>query len=121
MNTLSWLIYAADASQNARSVLGSSAAALLIFGGIGLVMGWAFVLSEEKRKSLAIASTVVWATFLIICGIALIVIPSSKTIYMIAASEAGEQVVTSPEAVEMMGDLKAIIKKRLKEELGADQ
>lgn len=43
--------------------------------------------------------------------------PSSRTIYMIAASEIGEKVVTSPDAVEMLDDLKVIIKNRLKEEV----
>lgn len=43
--------------------------------------------------------------------------PSSKTIYMIAASEAGETIVTSPEAREIFDDLKEVIKLKLKQEL----
>lgn len=43
----------------------------------------------------------------------------SWTIYMIAASEAGQRIVTSPDAIEMMTDLKDIIKKRLRDELEA--
>lgn len=58
------------------------------------------------------------AWVLLIPAVLVTFVPSSKTIYLIAASEAGEAVVTNPDTIEMMGDLKAIIKKRLKEELG---
>jgi hypothetical protein len=36
-------------------------------------------------------------------------IPSSTTVYMIATSEAGEMVVNTPEAKEIMSDLKEIL------------
>ena len=36
---------------------------------------------------------------------------------MIAASEAGETIVTSPDAKEMLGDLREIIRRKLKEQL----
>lgn len=40
-------------------------------------------------------------------------IPSKETLYMIAASEAGEMVVTSDEGKEVISDLKEILKTQL--------
>lgn len=38
------------------------------------------------------------------------VIPPKETLYYMAASEVGEKVVTDPQAIEIMTDLKSIIK-----------
>lgn len=46
--------------------------------------------------------------------------PSQTAMYMIAASEAGELIVKSPEAQEVFNDLKAVIRKNLKRAAGAD-
>ena len=40
-------------------------------------------------------------------------VPSKDTIYLMAASEAGEMVVNTPEAKEIMGDLKEILQIQL--------
>ena len=47
-----------------------------------------------------------------------ILIPSKETIYLIAGSEAGEYVVNTPEAKEIMTDIHTIIKGQLKEMTG---
>lgn len=52
-----------------------------------------------------------------LAALAACAIPSSSTVYMIAASEAGEAVMQTPDAQEMMGDVKTLIKKRLREEI----
>ncbi|MRX31896.1 hypothetical protein [Aminobacter sp. MDW-2] len=118
MNTLSWLLYAADVSRNLRSVVGGVMFLMCVPGLVGLAVLWAFTLFEEKPKTPAVVTTTLWMVVAFAGALVLVFTPSAKTIYMIAASEAGETVVTSPEAIEMMGDLKAIIKKRLAEELG---
>jgi len=119
MNTLSWLIYAADVLGSVKGLL----VAVAIIGGGGLSGVMLFMAidasapySDAEPGSWKKPLRFVWIPVLV--GLVAALIPSQRTIYMIAASEAGEAVVTSPDAIEMMGDLKAIIKKRLKEELG---
>jgi len=126
MNTLSWLIYAAEVLSSVKVFTAHIGITCLIFGiislaisGVSAGMGWADRDDEALRFS-AVASKWTRTIFSIgaVAGLIWTASPSANTIYMIAASEAGEAVVTSPEAVEMMGDLKEIIKKRLKAELG---
>lgn len=119
MNTLSWMIYAAELVEKLGSL-----------GGVGLFVSCAilalavFMAPPVCEFDTAKISVYCWRCAKV--GVPVIVLfatiylftPSSRTVYMIAASEAGETVVTSPEAIEMMGNLKAIIKKRLTEELG---
>jgi hypothetical protein len=125
MNTLSWLIYAADALVSIKTIFGTAAIILLISTVIilaaALIVGAcgeadddddARAFSRHSFRYFRIGLPIV-----IIASFLYAMIPTANTIYMIAASEAGEQIVTSPGAVEMMGDLKAIIKKKLKEEL----
>ena len=44
-------------------------------------------------------------------------VPSKDTVYLIAASELGEEVVTSPEVKDMLNDVRSYIKKSLNEEI----
>lgn len=122
MNTLSWLIYAAEVSDRASGVFVFLA---LMFGLGGIpVIGMLFAAWVDKYGPIksgigpftALVAYLMLETAFLTGAVGL---PSKATIYMIAASEAGEQIVTSPDAIEMMGDLKAIIKKRLKDELEA--
>lgn len=125
MNQLSWLLYAAEVSERAQSVFGFLAFMTGFMGFIGIVVMWGYyaaILADLPKQTIEkgwrVWLTVAWAfvtCFLIVASLAF---PSQRTIYMIAASEAGETVVTSPDAKEMLGDLKAIIRKKLKEELG---
>lgn len=119
MNTLSWLIYAADALQNVAVILtlvasltavGLCIAALMI----GLMDADSY---KETRPVGRWKRPLWWVAAPVAVLIFAALMPSSRTMYLIAASEAGETIVTSPDAIEMMGDLKAIIKKRLKDEL----
>ncbi|TIR87340.1 MAG: hypothetical protein E5X05_01195 [Mesorhizobium sp.] len=113
MNGLSWLIYAAGVAGNMQGLL----IAFSIVSGLG-VLFWTIVGAVEREDPWP-GLKMAWVPLL--SALIAAALPSTSTIYMIAASEAGEKIVTSPDAVEMMGDLKAIIKKRLKEELGGDQ
>lgn len=137
MNELSWLIYGAEVVGNLSVVLCVSGsfgfvAALVVFLGRGISSSNVRDYDEPSAtrpagtrdyqvwlrwKSL---SELKWVyAFPVVCFIVAAFLPSTTAIYMIAASQAGEQIVTSPDAVEMLGDLKAIIKKRLKDELGS--
>jgi hypothetical protein len=116
MNGLSLMIYLAEVVGNLKFVAGACA----LISGIGLAGGVLFlaidgvIVDESKGKWLPLAKKA-WIpiAFAIVAALS----PSTSTVYMIAASEAGEAVVTSPEAKEMLGDLKEIIRRKLKEQL----
>ena len=118
MNSLSWMIYAAEVLTNA-GVVALILAVVSIFlwvmaagvtGGMGYVDDY-----ESSRVQFRWVMRRFWIplTFLIVS----ILLPSQKTIYMIAASEAGETIITNPDAKEVFNDLTAIIKSKLKEQL----
>lgn len=117
MNNLSWLIYAAEVVGNVQGLLVATAA----IGGFTIpaamfICGLAADNGDLPEGSWKKPLRYLWIP--ILAAVLGTLIPSSKALYMIAASEAGETVVNSPDAIEMLGDLKTIIKKRLKEELG---
>lgn len=128
MNSLSWMIYAASTLANVNFVIGGT----LVVGGIGGAILWIIgkmpwhqwswdSVETMKSTDAARASFQKWGRRgVLAAAVAIpvgIVIPSDKTIYLIAASEAGETIVTSPEAKEVFEDLKTIIKSKLKEQL----
>jgi hypothetical protein len=128
MNSLSWMIYAANLVDNMNTL----AAIALFVGGVGggfaYCVGtfpwheWSWDTAKAKAdRDAARGSFRKWGrrgvmAALITLPIATL-IPSDRTMYMIAASEAGETIVTSPEAREVFNDLKTIIKSKLKEQL----
>ena len=123
MNTLSWLIYAAEVSERASVLCGFLAFVWFLVALVGVGITFICAYDNNYGHGPILSKWVPWTAFVsaLLFEMALlfgaVALPSSKTIYMIAASEAGETVVTSPDAIEMMSDLKAIIKKRLKDEL----
>lgn len=126
MNSLSWLIYTADVVAKLGPLFGFAGVGCIIAGVVLAIIGkspWSYYSwtpadekaeSEKLRRSLGRGGPRLAVLGLCLCTFAA-VIPSRNTIYMIAASEIGETVVTSPDAVEMMGDLRTIIKSKLKE------
>lgn len=124
MNTLSWLIYAAEVSDRASGLCKLLAFLFpLIMGGPAVVAAFVMAYDDNYGKGAILSKWAPWTLLpaVLVVEVALLVgavaLPSKSTLYMIAASEAGEAIVTSPDAVEMMGDLKQIIKKRLRDEL----
>lgn len=127
MNSLSWMIYAAEVSNQISFLSGVTGFCLAIAGGVYSVTcriypDTLYGSPEERRRRFDDrVSFRPKAAKLLIGGVAIMAassfIPSSSTIYMIAASEAGETIVTSPEAKEVFDDLKTIIKSKLKEQL----
>lgn len=120
MNTLSWMIYAAEVCDRVQGAAGFISFMFGILGGACVVALWITNFAAEGGPSKAVIAMMTALFFFIeipLIGAASF-IPSSRTIYMIAASEAGMTVVSSPEAKEMLDDLKSIIRKKLKAELG---
>lgn len=123
MNSLSWMIYAADIVGNLSGFLMALAViafALAALSGCFLAATFSTYSKEddEYKKASAVSTAVLGKWWLaVVLALLYVVTPSSNTIYMIAASEAGETIVTSPEAREVFNDLKTIIKSKLKEQL----
>jgi len=117
MNSLSWMIYAAEVVGRMGDVS--------TFFSIGCAMAYpmSIVLTAYAidMHDMTQESAQKWRRMPVIVGlIALpfaVLTPSSNTIYLIAASEAGETVIQSPEAREVFNDLKTIIKGKLKEQI----
>lgn len=97
MNALSWLIYLADVV-NSIGILSSIVGffALLTFLA-GLVVLCANPDPEyDKAEHVASIGLIRWSTTVfIICSLLLIVLPGRDTVYAIAASEMGEEVLNS--------------------------
>lgn len=109
MNNLSWFLYFAEVIPS----LGH--AAMLIFIIVLLVGGVIlFVWTMEWYTDDAPKPWFgVYLTTLVVCLLVSVLTPSEETIYLIAGSEAGEAVVTSPEGQEILNDIHTIIKQQL--------
>ena len=114
MNTLSLFIYLANVIDNMSGYLTFIAFIFFVITGFVTLGTFIYTVQEEMptRKWLITLGF----TWVLTIGLGLLVafIPSERTIYMIAASELGEQVVTNPEAQEVMTALKERIMLELK-------
>lgn len=98
MNQLSWMIYLASVLDSTSIVLAIILICLLIAAGI-----WAVAMIPMSIESAEPETWTAWKKIgkfifiplIILCPF-LIFIPNKDTIYAIAASQAGEQVVKSP-------------------------
>lgn len=138
MNTLSWLIYAAAALDKAMVFIAIGVAVC----AVAIVTAWFFrgfaaidvheidfpnehqpegsssytTWQFWKRKTEAKRTYAVPIALLFLA----VFLPSSTTVYMIAASEAGEAVVTSEDGQAMLNDLREIIRQKLEDAVGGD-
>ena len=119
MNSLSWMMYLASVADGLRYTFMVGALAALC-GLVALSLLTAALAVDEIVPDGTWRRFMRWTPLTIVALLIGLAVPTSTTIYMIAASEAGEAVVSSPEAKEMLGDLKEIIRKRLKEELNEE-
>jgi len=132
MNTLSWFLYLAGIAPALCRVLIVLFLLLLVVSVIvncvraamietsnlegfklnekhnELFNGSEVFIKEKFKIDFSLVKYMVFAT-LLFC-----IIPTEKTIYMIAASEAGEHVVTSEEGKEILNDLRTILKQQIK-------
>lgn len=115
MNSLSWLLYAADVAQGIK-VGGGIAATFMVVGGVAampmsFLAGETYYFYTEDEKEEARARPGIIrdvAKKVIIGGVILLsvgaVLPSRTTIMLIAASEVGETILASPQAQEIGGE-----------------
>lgn len=107
MNDLSWFLYFAGIAGNIQG----SMTAVAILGGF-VVAAWAFFAWNEdlqmpKARHIAIP---------IVCGFIAMIMPSQTTVYAIAASEMGEEVLKSSTATKAQKALDAWLDKQIADE-----
>lgn len=115
MNQLSWFLYLADIIPN----IGVAATILLVIvliAGGPLMGGWSYAWVEGEIKARPWYGTF-FCTILTLTVISVLV-PSKETIYLIAGSQAGEYVVNTPQAQEILSDIHQIIRLQLQEMQG---
>lgn len=108
MNNLSWFLYLAEVFPR-LSALG------FVLGLVTCLLMLCFIdpmFTEGSKKAGKPILTGLLLTFVFSVTLA-VFIPSKDTIYLIAASEAGEMVVKTPEAQEVLSDLKEILNVQL--------
>lgn len=106
MNSLSWMIYAAE-------VVGRVGPTLMFGGGCFMLLGlFLFLPASDDLLSFSSCRKILFAG--IVALFIGLFVPSASTVYMVAASEAGEQVIKTPEAREMFTALKGRIMEELK-------
>lgn len=118
MNSLSWMIFAAGFVDNVNIAVGVFFWGGLVFGSI------CFVIGHGHKGEFAATYKATSKRLLTYAMIALpfgVFVPSAQTIYLIAASQAGETIVTNPEMREVFNDVKTILKSKLKEQLPKPQ
>lgn len=120
MNTLSWLIYAAEISERVATASGFLFFILGLVGLFGLGFAWVICIADEIGVKPAAILTVVYLVVVLPLGAMAALLPSSTTVYMIAASEAGEAVVTSEDGQAMLNDLRDIIRQKLEDAVGGE-
>lgn len=121
MNTLSILLYLSEVVYSLASV--SITGLILFWLGYFLYTfcqkGWADVIYSsdnpelvKKKKEVQLKSVMppkkyfLWTAVVVFLNV---LIPSKETFYMIVASEAGEVIVKTPEAQELMKDVREVL------------
>jgi len=113
LNNLSWFLYFADVIHNVRGLLITTA---ITAGFASALAGIAHFANRDLDDDLAKTFLNLFKKTLLALSIAAplaAVIPNRDTIYLIAGSEAGEFVVKNPEAQEILGDIKEVIRAQL--------
>lgn len=120
MNTLSILIYAGSVVGSIKILL-VAFATLMIFGIIGMAINYANVMDDsnpryswgdektyqEAKNGMAKLVKITWIPVVLPFVSALI--PNQETIYLIAGSEVGQQVIQTQEAQEVYQSIKDIL------------
>lgn len=113
MNTLSFLIYLADVVPNLGFLFFFVAASIFIYHAVARVFISLYNIENPHRNKSYPKLTKTTVGFLAFFALGSAIIPSTETMYLIAASEMGEVVVQSEEALELY----EIIKERISTEV----
>ncbi len=124
MNNISLFLYFAEVFSSLRGVSGVASLA----GGfvlLGSLFTSAVTYEDFKRRGedcadyyvyIAAKKVVKWSTIILsVSAFLLVFLPPRETFYLIAGSEIGETVVTSPEAQAILNDIREVIQAQLQE------
>lgn len=111
MNTLSWLLYLADVVGSLGKLMSTGGFGLFVFA---LIAAFISTVSEYEGP---FQKPAVWKPKIMIIGSILLLvsgfIPSSNTVYAIAASEMGEQALNTTTATKTFKALDAWLDKQI--------
>lgn len=118
MNSLSWFLYFASVlPQIMVAPILLTLGAMIVLGGLGCCERESGYRGDEQwqrgyklHKFVASVLAPLFSLFVVIATI----IPDKETLYLIAGSELGQQVIETPEAREVFNDIKTIIKQQIK-------
>lgn len=116
MNNLSWFLYFGDVFGNVSLVFGLAAGLTFSYVAFWFIATAMHNDSHERRydKVFKQYPSFWYFTPVFVFAIMSAIFPSKETIYMIAASETAEMVITSEDGQEMINDVKNVIKLQLK-------
>jgi len=116
MNNLSLLIYLADVADNVRWMLYVGfvlSAVTVVFTLLSVLVTEGEILEKEYRPTWL--KILRWSAIgLVFFGLVKAVVPTKDTVYAIAASEVGEQVIESPTAKKAVDALNRWLDKQAK-------
>lgn len=96
MNQLSWLLYLADVSASSEGWMVFFSCWATVVTLVSVLVLCNAPLAEKGVRAAAAGNTMlVSIPTMLVCVILSVVLPSKETVYAIAASELGEQVMTS--------------------------
>lgn len=133
MNSISWFLYLAGVSGS----IGSAAAPLFVFSTIGAALatiGGVFVHAgdyswitpeqkawwEARRAQCATAAKTLWRVAAVLLAL-IVLTPSQSTMYAIAASQVGEQVVRSEAVQGIANDATKALQIWIKKQIDPDK
>ncbi len=118
MNTVSFLIYLTHVLPTLGAIFGVSAIVLGLVT-VGSVVVWLIAKGEassyratedDKRFPSTVFSVLKFASVtFVVSALLAVILPNQQTMYMIAASELGEEVIVSPEAKQLYQDLRNVL------------
>jgi hypothetical protein len=107
------MIYVAEVFSNLQAATRILAFLSTLVVSLVIAIQWAYW-GDNQHKKQPIKSSILLPFIPLLFLMISIITPSSKTVYMIAGSEAGEQVVNSEEGKEILSNIKTILNSYIK-------
>lgn len=123
MNSLSWFLYLTDAIGNVKNVLIGAAVAstayVVLRTGITAAKNDfdSYEIKRGDKKPMPYPAHDRWASAVVGLALAAALIPSQGTLYAIAASEAGEQIVKTEAVQGMASDAQKALHQWIKRQI----
>jgi hypothetical protein len=113
MNDLTWFLYLVDVSQNIPPLIGISTLPLLIAAFIVPPKGVAMFSYDHDYPFQGLGRLKNWFIAWFFAVVFACLIPTTETMYMMAASEAGETTLKSPQGQQVLDKINLIINNQL--------